>query len=93
MRNLVVLKDLAEYVAAQLLSPIGRLPTLTRTLSTTTQRPGEALEASRPIPATNIAQQGSNQLSLEQPRNGVEYALTSLDKVRSESLSSFLSLS
>ncbi|TIB38372.1 hypothetical protein E3P86_01659 [Wallemia ichthyophaga] len=58
------------------------LPTLTRTLSTTTQRPGEALEASRPIPATNIAQQGSNQLSLEQPRNGVEYALTSLDKVR-----------
>ncbi|EOR02075.1 hypothetical protein J056_003751 [Wallemia ichthyophaga EXF-994] len=66
----------------QLLSPIGRLPTLTRTLSTTTQRPGEALEASRPIPATNIAQQGSNQLSLEQPRNGVEYALTSLDKVR-----------
>ncbi|KAF8274443.1 NADH-quinone oxidoreductase [Lactarius quietus] len=32
-------------------------------------------------PITNIAKQGSNQLSLEQPRNNAEYVLSTLDKV------------
>ncbi|KAK6908462.1 NADH dehydrogenase [ubiquinone] iron-sulfur protein 7, mitochondrial [Kwoniella mangroviensis CBS 8507] len=32
-------------------------------------------------PATAIAQRGSNQLSLETPRNGAEYVLSTLDKV------------
>ncbi|KAM0751374.1 NADH-quinone oxidoreductase [Meredithblackwellia eburnea MCA 4105] len=37
-----------------------------------------------PVEATNafqLAKQGSNQLSLETPRNGVEYALSTMDKV------------
>nr|ODN91046.1 NADH-quinone oxidoreductase subunit B 2 [Cryptococcus depauperatus CBS 7841] len=33
------------------------------------------------LPDTTIAQQGSNQLSLETPRNGAEYVLSTLDKV------------
>ncbi|ODO00846.1 NADH-quinone oxidoreductase subunit B 2 [Cryptococcus wingfieldii CBS 7118] len=33
------------------------------------------------LPETTIAQQGSNQLSLETPRNGAEYVLSTLDKV------------
>ncbi|ORX37713.1 hypothetical protein BD324DRAFT_393228 [Kockovaella imperatae] len=33
------------------------------------------------LPATLRAQQGSNQLSLETPRNGAEYVLTTLDKI------------
>jgi len=34
-----------------------------------------------PTPITTIAKQGSNQLSLEQPRNRAEYVLSTLDKV------------
>lgn len=33
------------------------------------------------LPDTTIAQQGSNQLSLETPRNGAEYVLSTLDKI------------
>ncbi|EIM21353.1 NADH-quinone oxidoreductase [Wallemia mellicola CBS 633.66] len=55
---------------------------LARSFATTRSIAGQDLEASRPIPATRIAQEGSNQLSLETPRNGVEYALTTLDKVK-----------
>lgn len=32
-------------------------------------------------PDTTLAQQGSNQLSLETPRNGAEYVLSTLDKI------------
>lgn len=39
-------------------------------------------EAERALPIhTQIAQQGSNQLSLETPKNGAEYVLSTLDKV------------
>ncbi|PWN51504.1 NADH-ubiquinone oxidoreductase 20 kDa subunit [Violaceomyces palustris] len=34
-----------------------------------------------PVPLTSIAQRGSNQLSLETPRNNVEYVLSTLDKM------------
>ncbi|KAH9002015.1 hypothetical protein EDB86DRAFT_3063540 [Lactarius hatsudake] len=37
--------------------------------------------ASANNPITSIAKQGSNQLSLEQPRNNAEYVLSTLDKV------------
>ncbi|KAH9040677.1 NADH-ubiquinone oxidoreductase 20 kDa subunit [Lactarius pseudohatsudake] len=37
--------------------------------------------ASATDPITSIAKQGSNQLSLEQPRNNAEYVLSTLDKV------------
>ncbi|WVQ79177.1 NADH dehydrogenase [ubiquinone] iron-sulfur protein 7, mitochondrial [Cryptococcus sp. DSM 104549] len=33
------------------------------------------------FPDTRIAQQGSNQLSLETPKNGAEYVLSTLDKI------------
>ncbi|WFD30227.1 kinase that interacts with cdc31p [Malassezia sp. CBS 17886] len=35
----------------------------------------------QPVPTRVMAQEGSNQLSLETPRNAVEYALTTVDKV------------
>ncbi|KAI9447019.1 NADH-ubiquinone oxidoreductase 20 kDa subunit [Russula earlei] len=43
--------------------------------------PLEHISTSTPSPITAIAKQGSNQLSLEQPRNRAEYVLSTLDKV------------
>lgn len=75
--------DIKTYTA-QMKAPSYGLA-LARSFATTRSIAGQDLEASRPIPATRIAQEGSNQLSLETPRNGVEYALTTLDKVKSKS--------
>ncbi|KAN0129784.1 NADH-ubiquinone oxidoreductase 20 kDa subunit [Lactarius tabidus] len=51
----------------------------TPTPSPTPELVSSSTSATNPI--TSIAQQGSNQLSLEQPRNNAEYVLSTLDKV------------
>ncbi|KAI9463561.1 NADH-ubiquinone oxidoreductase 20 kDa subunit [Lactarius psammicola] len=60
--------------------------TTLRSLHSSTPTPSPSPElispsASATIPITSIANQGSNQLSLEQPRNNAEYVLSTLDKV------------
>lgn len=66
-------------------------PTISRSIHSTPtplkpQTPTSSLNSSDYTPSTTtpktaIAQQGSNQLSLETPRNGAEYVLSTLDKV------------
>lgn len=63
------------------------LPTASRSLSSTSPSsiaPTPKPAALTPAVATNafdVAKIGSNQASLEAPRNGVEYALSTMDKV------------
>ncbi|GAA5908715.1 hypothetical protein JCM6882_008182 [Rhodosporidiobolus microsporus] len=55
-----------------------------RGVASTPSRPASAeapMSVARASDAFNLAKQGSNQLSLEQPRNGVEYALGTMDKI------------
>ncbi|KAN0060363.1 ndufs7 ubiquinone oxidoreductase subunit [Thecaphora frezii] len=52
----------------------------TRSLSSSAA-PQQAAPSTYPTPMTSVANRGSNQLSLETPRNNVEYALTTLDKM------------
>ncbi|KAL1411117.1 NADH dehydrogenase [ubiquinone] iron-sulfur protein 7, mitochondrial [Vanrija pseudolonga] len=54
-------------------------PLLARPLSTS--RPVADHTTTEPIPITTIANRGSNQQSLETPRNGAEYVLSTLDRV------------
>ncbi|EPQ29799.1 uncharacterized protein PFL1_02472 [Pseudozyma flocculosa PF-1] len=52
------------------------------TRSISSSAPAEqAAPSTYPTPMTSVANRGSNQLSLETPKNGVEYALTTLDKM------------
>ncbi|KAH8916896.1 NADH-quinone oxidoreductase [Atractiella rhizophila] len=54
----------------------------TASTSHSSSTPEESLEALRAKPGDyDLAKRGSNQLSLEQPRNGAEYVLSTMDKI------------
>ena len=72
--------------AASISKPSQAVEKKTPTASSSTNTRGfasssTAPQAAEPVKYTAIANAGSNQLSLEQPRNGAEYVLSTLDKV------------
>ncbi|KAJ9478648.1 putative NADH-ubiquinone oxidoreductase 19.3 kDa subunit, mitochondrial [Pseudozyma hubeiensis] len=54
-------------------------PSTSRSISSSA--PAKDAGPDGPVPLMAVANRGSNQLSLEQPKNGVEYVLSSMDKM------------